>query len=61
MNELISIGWFIWILVSVYLIFVFVGYVRLVQMFPEGMNWWDYPVQLLCILHFAIAVLMHPF
>lgn len=61
MSELMILGWGLWLCVSIYLIFLFVGYRSMVQMFPEGKSWWDLPVQLSCIAHFTVVVLLHPF
>ena len=55
------IGWFLWLWLSVYLVFVFVGFSGLVGMFPEGRRVWHLPVQLLCMCHFAVVVLLQPF
>lgn len=61
MTALLSILWFVWIVVSIVAIFQFVGFSGLVRMFPEGRRAWHFPVQLLSLLNFAIAVLFHPF
>ena len=61
MEALIPIGWIVWLLVSIWLIFCFVGFRGLVNMFPEGYCWWHLPSQLGTLAHFAAVILLHPF
>jgi hypothetical protein len=61
MQALLTIVWFLSLLISVDLIFVFVGFSGMTQMFPEGKRWWHFPVQLLTLAIFAAVVLFHPF
>jgi hypothetical protein len=60
MNALIAIGWFLWILIAMYIVNVFHGFAGIVRMFPEGWRW-HMPAQLMSLAHFAVVVLLHPF
>ena len=61
MSALIAIGWFLWLCLSVVLVFHFVGMSSIVNMFPEGRRRWHLPAQLFTLAFFAAAVLCHPF
>ena len=61
MISLWAIGWFIIWLLSIWFIFAFVGMSGLVNMFPEGRRWWQFPVQLASIFFFGIMCIIHPF
>lgn len=61
MGALIGIVWFVALLVSVCLVFAFVGVVQLVNMFPEGRRWWMLPAQIGSLAAFAAVVHFHPF
>ena len=61
MNALISIGWFGFLLLSIALVFEFVGLRRMVQTFPEGNRWWLLPVQFGSLAFFAAMVHFNPF
>lgn len=61
MRELIEIGWFIALLVSVYIVFELVGLRSVVRMFPEGNRWWMLPAQLASLGLFASLVHYNPF
>lgn len=60
MNELMVIGWIIWLIVSIRVVFSTVGLEMLVQMFPEGEPKWFLTKQLLSLAFFAAAVLCNP-
>lgn len=55
------IGWFLWLLLSIYIVFQFIGMHLMVSYFPEGRRWWQFPAQLASLAFFATAVLYHPF
>lgn len=55
-----SISWFIALLISMVLIFQFIGFSGLTRMFPEGHRSWHFPAQLGTLLLFAIVILYHP-
>lgn len=61
MVEIKIISWFIWVMLSIFAVFEFVGICRLVRMFPEGGRWWITPGAWCSLLIFAWAVLAHPF
>jgi len=61
MEALMVLGWAVWIVVSIALVYDFVGYSGLVSMFPEGRRWWHLPAQFLALGLFAAAVICHPF
>lgn len=61
MRALLSIGWFVWMLVAIYAVNVMHGFTGLVRMFPEGYRWWQFPAQLASLAHFAAVVLLNPF
>lgn len=61
MSSVYSIGWFVALLVSIWLVFVLVGSRGLTTMFPEGRRWWHLPLQLASLALFAVVVLFHPF
>lgn len=61
MNGLIIAGWFFWLIVSLYFIFCLVGYEPLVRIYKQNRGWPNLIVELTCLLHFAIVVLIHPF
>lgn len=61
MAALIVIAWFVCLLLSIWLVFNFVGAAGLVRMFPEGWRWWLLPVQWLSLAFFAAMVLINPF
>jgi len=61
MTAVISIGWFIWLIIAVLTVFHFVGFSGLTSMFPEGRRWWHIWAQLGSLALFAACVLCHPF
>jgi hypothetical protein len=61
MNALIPIGWFLGLLLSIYIVFELVGLRAIVRMFPEGRRWWMLPAQLCSLAIFAAAVHFNPF
>ena len=61
MQTLRIIGWTLALLLSLRLIFIFVGVQGLIQMFPEGKKWWILPVQWLCIILFTVLIIINPF
>lgn len=61
MDAMITIGWLFWLLVSVALVFGFVGTEGLTDFFPEGRRWWMPYAQYASLTFFAAAVLMNPF
>lgn len=60
MDALLVIGWFVWVVFAIALVFAIVGFRGLVQMFPEGRRFWHLPAQLASLAFFAAAVLCHP-
>lgn len=61
MNSLFAISWFLLLLLSMVLIFNFVGMRAMCDFFPEGRRWWQFPAQLASLAFFAAVVLNHPF
>lgn len=61
MSALLHIGWAVWLLLSIALVFKMVGMRLMVNFFPEGQRWWQFPAQLASLGFFAAAVLNHPF
>jgi len=61
MTALLTILWFIGLVISVTAIFQPVGLHRLVSMFPEGRRWWIFPAQLASLAAFAALSIFHPF
>lgn len=55
-----SIGWFIALLVSIYMVFLTMGWGGLVRMFPEGYRWWMTPAQWGSLAVFAALVRFTP-
>lgn len=60
-SALYVIGWFVGLLISIALVYNWVGMAGLTAMFPEGRRWWHIPVQLLTLILFAFVILHHPF
>jgi hypothetical protein len=60
MTALIAIGWALWLLVAVLVIFELVGFSGLARMFPEGRRAWQFPAQLASLGHFAAVILLNP-
>lgn len=60
MSAMLVIGWFIWMVISIGLIFHYIGFSGLTRMFPEGERGWHFPVQMLTLANFAAAVLANP-
>lgn len=54
------IGWFVWLLITIALVFEFVGYRSASIIFPESWRPWHLPLQLLSLVLFASAVLLNP-
>lgn len=61
MTALVGIGWAAALLVSVFIVHVYVGNANLVAMFPEGHRWWMPWSRLLSLALFAAVVLANPF
>jgi len=61
MEALKIIGWFVWISVSMCIVFEFIGWSGLTKMFPEGQRWYHPFLQYGSLVFFAWAVLSHPF
>ena len=61
MTALLTIIWFIGLILSILGVFHFVGMSGLVNMFPEGRRSWMLPAQLLSLAVFAAVVINHPF
>ena len=61
MTAFLNILWFIGFVLSILLVFEFVGFRGLVNMFPEGRRAWHLPLQLLTLVFFAAMVLYNPF
>lgn len=61
MNALYVIIWFIVLLASILAVFEFVGMRTMVNFFPEGRRWWQFPAQIASLAVFAAVVLNHPF
>lgn len=60
MTALFTIGWFVALLVSIAIVFEFVGWSGLIRMFPEGRRWWVQPLQWLSLILFALVVIFNP-
>ncbi|PRC92620.1 hypothetical protein [Solimicrobium silvestre] len=60
MSELKTISWLVWLLVSIWLVFHFIGFGGLCAMFPEGKRAWHLPAQLASLAIFAAAILCNP-
>lgn len=60
MEALKAIGWFLALLISVWIVFETVGVRGLVRMFPEGRRWWMFPVQLSSLALFAAVIHFNP-
>ncbi len=60
MEALQTIGWFLWLLLAIALLFELVGYRAMTVWFPEGRRAWHLPAQLGSLAFFAAAVLHHP-
>lgn len=61
MSAAYGIAWFVGLLFSMKLIFVFIGNIGMCSMFPEGFRWWSYPAALGSLAVFAAVALNHPF
>lgn len=60
MEALKVIGWFIWLLLSILLVFEFVGINGICNMFPEGRRAWHRPAQFAALALFAAAAICNP-
>lgn len=60
MEAMKTIGWLLWLLLSVLMVFEFVGYRVMLAYFPEGKRWWHFPAQVAALAFFAAAVLCNP-
>jgi len=60
MIALLNIAWFIWLLISIYVVFDLVGSHLMCRMFPEGNTWWSLPARWLSLANFAACVLLNP-
>ena len=60
MDALKVLGWAVWLLLSLAMVFEFIGYRGLTMMFPEGSRRWHFPAQLGSLGLFAAAVLCNP-
>ena len=60
MEALKIIGWFVWLLLSIALVFQFVGFSGICNMFPEGKRAWHLPAQLAAMTFFAAAAICNP-
>ena len=60
MNELLTIGWFLWLIFSISGVFYFIELTGLCNIFPEGRRGWHFPAQLASLAFFAAAVLCNP-
>ena len=60
MAELLTIGWVVWLIVAILLVYetAFIG--AMVRMFPEGWRWWATPARHAALAHFALCVLLNP-
>jgi hypothetical protein len=61
MTALLHILWFLGFALSIHLVFMFIGFNGLTNMFPEGKRAWHFPAQLLTLVFFALMVLYNPF
>lgn len=61
MSALVGIGWFVALVVSGYVVLMFVGNLTLVDMFPEGHRWWMWWARLGSLALFAAVILANPF
>ena len=61
MTAALNILWFLGFALSIHLVFMFVGFSGLTNMFPEGKRVWHLPAQLLTLVFFAAMVLYNPF
>jgi hypothetical protein len=61
MTALLSIAWFLALLLSVCAVFQFVGMRLMVSYFPEGRRWWMLPAQLGSLALFAALIHYNPF
>lgn len=60
MTHLLTIGWFLWLIVAVLLVQETARISALIRMFPEGWTWWAAPSQHVALAHFAVCVLLNP-
>jgi polyferredoxin len=60
MEALKTIGWLVWLLFSMALVFEFVGYRSATNLFPEGRRAWHLPAQLAAMALFAAAAICNP-
>ena len=61
MTAVLNIAWFVGFALSIHLVFMFVGFNGLTNMFPEGKRVWHLPAQLATLIFFAGMVLCNPF
>ncbi|WP_458717029.1 hypothetical protein [Pseudomonas gregormendelii] len=61
MTAALGIFWFVGLLLSIYAIFQTVGSAMMVNFFPEGRRWWQFPSQLVSLAVFAAFCINHPF
>jgi hypothetical protein len=61
MHTLLSIGWFLLMMLSVYSVFATVGLHRMVQFFPEGKRWWMFPAQAASLTFYGAVMHYFPF
>ena len=61
MTAALNILWFVGFVLSMVLVFEFIGFRGLTNMFPEGRRAWHFPVQILTLVFFASMVLYNPF
>jgi len=61
MSNLYAICWFLMLAVSILSVFELVGMRSMVNFFPEGRRWWQFPAQFLSLAVFAAIVINHPF
>jgi len=59
MSAFIAIGWFLWILIAMYIVNVLGGLG--LPGCPGGRQWWHIPAQLLGLAHLTAVVMLHPF
>ena len=60
MQAIKIICWTIWLLLSMVVVFQYVGFSSMCSFFPEGKRWWHFPAQLFSLAFFAAAVLCNP-
>ena len=61
MSALVAIGWAVALIVSAWIVRMFMGNADMVAMFPEGRSWWMPWSRLLSLAIFAAVVLANPF